>query len=139
MKFEDLLEIFWKSHNPCAKSYSRQYRSAIFYANEDQKKLAMETLAREKKKGAVETAVEPLDTFYNAEDYHQKYYLRQSRFAKEFLQLYSKNEDFVKSTAVMRVNAWLGGHGTREQVKKELPKLGLTEPAGKELLSKVRD
>jgi hypothetical protein len=55
------------------------------------------------------------------------------------LRIYPKNDDFVNSTAVMRVNAILGGNGTKEQVRQDLPKLGLSEAAGKRLLSKLRD
>lgn len=113
--------------------------SAIFYSSDDQKKLAMETKEREEKKGKVETAILPLDKFYMAEDYHQKYYLRQSEYGKAFTKIYPKAPDFANSTAVMRINAYLGGHGTKEQVRADLPKLGLTEAAGKQLLSKVRD
>lgn len=139
--YADLLAIVWDSHNPCAQSWSRQYRSAIFYANDDQKKLALESKAKvEKERGKVTTDIEPLGTFTWAEDYHQKYSLRNSReLAKEFKSMFAKDEDFVNSTAAARVNGYLGGDGTKEQLEKEVDRLGLSDEGKKVLKTRVGD
>lgn len=135
ISYERLLEIFWSSHNPCAGSYSRQYMSAVFVRDDAQRKTA--EASREKvaaKAGAVKTPVLKLDKFYLAEDYHQKYELRNTRtLMKEFEAIYPGDADFVNSTAAARVNAYLGGSGTREQLAKEIDRLGLSE-AGKQIL-----
>jgi peptide-methionine (S)-S-oxide reductase len=83
ISYEKLLEVFWHNIDPttpdrqfCDKG--NQYRSAIFYHNEVQKRLAEEskqTLERTFK-GAIVTEIVPASTFYAAEDYHQDYYKR---------------------------------------------------------------
>jgi methionine-S-sulfoxide reductase len=78
ISYRELVNIFWKSHDPTSGSWSRQYRQAIFYHNELQKKVAMEArdqLASETNK-RIATAIEPYLRFYLAEDYHQKHSLR---------------------------------------------------------------
>jgi peptide-methionine (S)-S-oxide reductase len=78
-----LLDIFWHNIDPTAKDRQfcdsgYQYRSAIFYHNEEQKGLAEESKeALEKSKrfsGPIYTEIVPASTFYPAEDYHQHYY-----------------------------------------------------------------
>jgi peptide-methionine (S)-S-oxide reductase len=80
--YEELLRVFWHNIDPTAKDsqfcdHGRQYRSAIFYHDEDQKRLA------EASKGAliesgrfkeIFTEITEASTFYPAEDYHQDYY-----------------------------------------------------------------
>ena len=55
-----------------------QYRSAIFYHNEEQKRIAEKSLAETDASGlwpnSIVTEIDPLATFYVAEDYHQNYY-----------------------------------------------------------------
>jgi peptide methionine sulfoxide reductase MsrA len=133
--YEKLLDIFWASHNPCGGGGSRQYRSAIFTMNDEQKKLAEESLAKVAAvRGDVTTAIEPLTAFTRAEDYHQKYSLRHSRpLMEEFRAMYPKDEDFVNSTAAARVNAYIAGDGTKEQLEKEIDRLGLSEEGKAEL------
>lgn len=79
----DLLRIFFTVHNPTTlnrqgNDIGTQYRSAVFYANAEEKKLAqevMEEVTREKIwKDPLVTTLEPLTEFYVAEDYHQDYY-----------------------------------------------------------------
>ncbi|WP_018615418.1 peptide-methionine (S)-S-oxide reductase MsrA [Segetibacter koreensis] len=81
--FDELLEVFWKTHDPTTPDQQGndrgpQYRSVIFYHNEEQKKLAEEYKAALNKSGAwskpVITGIEPLKNYYEAEDYHQNYY-----------------------------------------------------------------
>jgi peptide-methionine (S)-S-oxide reductase len=81
--YEKLLDVFWRNIDPtdgsgqfCDKG--NQYRSAIFYHNEEQKKIAEQSKAAlEKSKpfnGQLVTQIVPATEFYPAEDYHQDYY-----------------------------------------------------------------
>ncbi len=76
ISYEKLLEIFFHLHDPTqlnrqGNDVGMQYRSAIFYHNEKQKKTAEKAMAKIAK--AV-TEIVPFTNFYKAEDYHQKYY-----------------------------------------------------------------
>lgn len=141
ISYGELLDVFWSSHNPCARPWSRQYRSAIFYHDARQRRLAESTARRvAKERGAVvRTLLEAIGTFYRAEDYHQKYRLRQDRVVvAEYLAVYPKAVDFVNSTAVTRVNGYLAGHGTLADLVRDLPRLGLSPGAAERLLAMGR-
>jgi len=78
-----LLEVFWHNIDPTAKDRQfcdsgHQYRSAIFYHNEEQRRLALkskEMLEKNKPfKGPIVTEIAPATEFYPAEEYHQHYY-----------------------------------------------------------------
>jgi hypothetical protein len=72
----------------------------------------------------------PYSGFYRAEDYHQKYRLRnKTDFLKEYLAIYPDPDDFVNSTAVTRMNGYVGGHGTVAALERELDSLGLSPEA----------
>jgi hypothetical protein len=138
MTFDQILDRVWLSHNPCSSAWSRQYMSAIFYDGEAQKKAILAGKARmEEKLGKpVKTAILPLGRFYLAEDYHQKYELRgTAELMKEFTAIYPDSKDFVNSTAAARVNSYIGGGGSKEQLQKEIDLLGLS-PEGKKTLQK---
>jgi peptide-methionine (S)-S-oxide reductase len=81
--YETLLEIFFATHDPTTlnkQSYDigTQYRSEIFYLNEDQNKIAEEYIDLLNYKNIFErsvvTQISPATKFYEAEDYHQDYY-----------------------------------------------------------------
>ena len=81
--YDKLLNVFWHNIDPTAKDRQfcdtgHQYRSAIFYHNEKQKRLAMkskETLEKSKPfKEPIVTEIVQATEFYPAEDYHQHYY-----------------------------------------------------------------
>jgi peptide-methionine (S)-S-oxide reductase len=81
VSYEKLLEVFWYNVDPLDKGgqfcdRGSTYSTAIFYQNEDQKKLVDQSKVEiEKKLGKpVVTAIRPAETFYPAEDYHQDYY-----------------------------------------------------------------
>jgi peptide-methionine (S)-S-oxide reductase len=136
ISYRELLEVFWYSHNPTVMPWSEQYKSIIFYHNDAQKALAEETKAALETRLArkVYTEIVPAGAFYLAEDYHQKYYLRQvPQLEAEFLLKYPDINDFVNSTAAARVNGYLGGFGTTEDLDKELASLGLS-PESQELI-----
>ena len=137
MTYKALLDIFWHEHDPTAHAWSPQYKSAIFYHDDNQQKLALETKAIEerRRKKKIQTEILPFDKFYLAEDYHQKYQLRQRRqLMAEFKAMYSRNIDFVNSTAAARVNGYIGGHGKSEEIAANIENLGLSTTGQKRLL-----
>jgi peptide-methionine (S)-S-oxide reductase len=141
ISYEELLTVFWKSHSPTSRSWSRQYMAAIFYHNAEQRKLAVESRNRKavKRKGKIYTEISSFTGFYLAEPYHQKYWLRQDLdLMKEFSVMYPNNEDFVNSTAAARLNGYLGGYGKLEDLQLELGSLGLVPASSKKLLDFVR-
>ena len=85
VRFEELLDLFWQAHDPTqlnrqGADIGTQYRSAIFYHGEAQKKAAEESIrklaASKTYPGKIVTTLEPAGTFYEAEDYHLNYYRR---------------------------------------------------------------
>jgi peptide-methionine (S)-S-oxide reductase len=139
LTYRDLLEVFFADHDATRPSYSVQYRSAIFYRTEAERAAAEQAIsALEASRGRVYTAVERFSSFHSAEDYHQKYGLRRyADLTSEFRRMHPKERDFVDSTAVARVNGWLSGCGTAEQIDRELPRTGLSEAARAALRAQV--
>ena len=85
ISYDQLLDIFWRSFNPTQSDgqfadIGPQYRAAIFYHNEEQKRLAEASKERLGKSGKfkkpIVTEILPASTFWPAEEYHQKYYLK---------------------------------------------------------------
>ena len=80
---ETLIEFFWEAHDPTTLNrqgadVGTQYRSAIFYENEGQRKIAEGSRAKAMSSGKfsrpIVTEITEASTFYPAEDYHQEYY-----------------------------------------------------------------
>ena len=83
ISFGELLEIFFATHDPTTlnrqgNDIGTQYRSEIFYHNDDQKRLSeryIELMTKENTFGKeIVTKISPASKFYQAEDYHQNYY-----------------------------------------------------------------
>lgn len=83
ISYDDLLEAFWKSHDPTTlnrqgSDQGTQYRSAIFYHNEEQKNKAESYKTKLNAEKAFDnpivTAISPAEAFFTAEDYHQNYF-----------------------------------------------------------------
>ena len=81
--FNELLDMFWKSHDPTTRNrqgndIGTQYRSAIFYHNDKQKLLAEESKLKVDNSriftNPIVTEITKLDKFWPAEDYHNNYY-----------------------------------------------------------------
>jgi methionine-S-sulfoxide reductase len=137
ISYERLLQIFWSAHDPCSGGFGTQYKAILFYHNDAQKKAAEKS--RDSLKGKVVTELRAAPKFWPAEDYHQKYSLRNTRaLMKEFEAIYPKAVDFMNSTAAARINGYLAGEGTAEQVRAEADKLGLTDAGLKKLLEAVK-
>ena len=140
ISYQELLDIFWSSHSPTARPWSRQYASIIFYHNQEQKRLAEASLDREAASGGgpIYTEIVPFDRFTLAETYHQKYRLQQDpALVREFRAIYPQDEDFINSTAAARVNGYVGGYGTLAALEAEIEDLGLSQTAQEKLLELV--
>lgn len=83
VSFEDLLYVFWRTHDPTTLNrqgvdVGTQYRSVIFYHDEQQKAVAEKSKADTEASGLwpdpIVTEITPFRGFYQAEDYHQNYY-----------------------------------------------------------------
>jgi peptide-methionine (S)-S-oxide reductase len=83
VSFRDILDVFFTIHDPTSldrqgNDVGTQYRSAIFYHGEEQKRVAKEAIAEINLEGIrskpIVTEVRPAETFYPAEDYHQEYF-----------------------------------------------------------------
>ena len=81
--YDELLEIFWNNHDPTSLNrqgpdVGRQYRSAIFVHDNDQKNIAEKSKKRLQNSGKFDkeivTEIIPAPEFYKAEEYHQKYF-----------------------------------------------------------------
>ena len=83
ISFEELLEVFWQTHDPTTlnrqgNDEGTQYRSAIFYHSDEQRRLAEHYKQKLDESGAFDrpivTEIVPFTEFYRAESYHQNYY-----------------------------------------------------------------
>ncbi len=113
VSYRDLLNVFFAIHDPTSLNrqgadVGTQYRSAIFYHDEEQKRIAGELIkelnAQKIWDNPIVTQVEKLDKFYMAEDYHQEYFAKNpyqpycqavvapkvSKFRKHFLEMLKK-------------------------------------------------
>lgn len=82
VSFNDLLNVFWDNHDPTTVNrqgpdVGEQYRSVIFYHDEEQKTAALASKEQVEKSGrfrrTIVTQIVPASTFYRAEEYHQRY------------------------------------------------------------------
>jgi peptide-methionine (S)-S-oxide reductase len=88
VSYEELLEYFWDMHNPTTLNrqgwdVGTQYRSAVFYHNEEQEEAALKLKEKldqsGKYKNPIVTEIVPAGKFYRAEEYHQKYHEKNKR------------------------------------------------------------
>ena len=86
ISFNELLEVFWTTHDPTTLNQQgadigTQYRSAVFYLNEEQKMQSEKSkseIATQIWDGTIVTEITPLKKYYKAEDYHQNYFNQNS-------------------------------------------------------------
>ena len=83
ISYDELLKVFWSNHDPTSLNrqvpdIGNQYRSAIFFYDEEQKKTAQKSKEELEKSGKFQkrivTEIVPAPEFYKAEEYHQKYF-----------------------------------------------------------------
>ena len=124
IRFEEIVREFWRSHYPNRDAYKgRQYISLIFWQSEEQKRI-LEKLKKEKEQQLnepVETEIRPFDGFTEAEERHQKYYLKRYPKALEQLaELYPDASLLTQSTFAARLNGFVKGFGSRQQLMEEI-------------------
>jgi peptide-methionine (S)-S-oxide reductase len=128
ISYEDLLAVFWESHSPTSRPFSQQYASVILFHDQEQERLASQSKEQEAAKlgRQVFTEIRPFTEFYLAEDYHQKYWLQQAPDIMERLRvIYPDSADFVNSTAAARLNGFVGGNATLEELRASFDGLDL--------------
>lgn len=104
--YDELLEVFWQTHDPTTlnrqgNDVGPQYRSVIFYHNDEQKQKAEHYKTALDKSGAFDkpivTAVEPLKNYYAAEGYHQNYFKNNPNQPYCYFVIRPKLEKFEKA------------------------------------------
>jgi peptide-methionine (S)-S-oxide reductase len=104
--FDELLEVFWQTHDPTTlnrqgNDVGPQYRSVIFYHNQQQRERSEYFKAKLDKSeafdAAIVTAIEPFKSFYSAENYHQNYYNNNSGQSYCYFVIKPKLEKFEKA------------------------------------------
>lgn len=102
VSYKTLVDVFFNSHDPSTLNQQgpdrgTQYRSMVFYQNDEEKKLLEDkvfTLLTEKQFGTITTEVVPFDVFWEAEDYHQDY------------ERNNPGNGYVQSVSLPRINAF---------------------------------
>ncbi|MBZ0185658.1 MAG: peptide-methionine (S)-S-oxide reductase MsrA, partial [Candidatus Obscuribacterales bacterium] len=83
LNYKDLVQLFLSLHDPTTLNrqgpdVGSQYRSAIFYKNDQERALAKEVISNQQKtaSGKIVTSLEPFNKFFTAEQYHQDYFTK---------------------------------------------------------------
>jgi peptide methionine sulfoxide reductase msrA/msrB len=131
VSYKELLDIFWQHVDPTDPGgqfvdRGSQYRTAIFYHDEEQKHLAEESKKELESSGrfkkTIKTEIVPLSEFYEAEDYHQDYY-KKSPLRYKFYRFNSGRDQFLKK-------AWAD---TEHPATKESTRATYSKPSDEEL------
>jgi hypothetical protein len=142
ISYAGLVDLALAAHNPARPAFKPQYASLILAHDEAQLDVARARAAHVSAAlggRELSTRIEPLNRFWPAEDYHQKYYLRNDRIlAADFKAMFDGDEvAFRESTAAARVNGYTAGDGTRAQLAREMEFLGLSEPGRQWLIKRT--
>ncbi|MCA1320650.1 peptide-methionine (S)-S-oxide reductase [Bacillus tianshenii] len=124
ISFEEIVKHFWSSHNSSRGNYKgRQYLSLLLFHDAEQKEViervkeSLEKSLAEK----IDTEIAPYQGFTQAEERHQKYYLKRYPKAMErLISCYETHEQLVDATLVARLNSFVKGYGTLASLKEEM-------------------
>jgi len=125
--FKQLLSLFWKNHNPSI-FYQKQYWSIIFYITEEQKLVAQDFLQLYEKESlaTVYTQIIPLEEYYHAESYHQKYTLQTHPWLIVAVNVRSAKE-LIQSQVCTKFNGFLSSYGTHDELLELARNFGLND------------
>jgi len=126
ISYEQLLDVFWKNHNPHTPSRP-QYMSAVFCHGPHQLEAARASMEAVQRASVqpVYTEIKEAEEFYTAEDYHQKYLLRRHPLLLKSLQL--SDAEIISSYAAAKLNAFVAGNGTNQHFEEVRHELALSE------------
>ncbi len=81
VSYDELLDVFWRTHDPTRRTGSHQYRSVVFLHDDEQRRSAFASRARKQAHldAAIVTEIAPTPTFYEAEERHQQYLEKHGR------------------------------------------------------------
>lgn len=133
VSYEKLLSVFWNNHYPNRDAYKgRQYLSILRYRSEEQRrdiervKKEMEAVLGE----GIETEIAPFESFSLAETRHQKYYLKRYPRALEQIEaLFPIPEMLIDSAFAARLNGFVKGFSTRQELITEITRWPITSDA----------
>ena len=138
VSYEQLVERFWAAHWPQERAYGRQYMAAAWWANDAQRRVleaSRDRIAQELGH-EVHTVIAPLEKFYEAEGYHQKYYLRRHKELMREFEAYDERA-FIDSAVAAKLNGYVGG-GRAEKLDEALAELGISEGAAERVKKLAR-
>ncbi|MDB4931961.1 MAG: peptide methionine sulfoxide reductase [Myxococcaceae bacterium] len=125
--YEALVRRFWTLHEPHRPSWSRQYMSALFFADAAEEEVARRVMAEfaATRGTALHTELIGGAEFTRAEDYHQKYYLRRDEALMREFAGYGER-DFEDSRVAARLNGYVAGEGSSLRLAREVESFGLS-------------
>ncbi|NHN49625.1 peptide-methionine (S)-S-oxide reductase [Halostella sp. JP-L12] len=111
LSFTDLLDVAFRNHEPRSQPKKRQYQNVVFHETDAEREAIADYVAESDwPADSVETRVEPLDTFYLAEDYHQKFNLgNQPSLERPFEEAGYDADELRESAAATKINAHAAG------------------------------
>lgn len=143
VSYAELVDLVLGEYNAATSPTSGQYAHVVLAGDAEELEIARERarIVSEKRGRPIVTRIDRLDRFWPAEDYHQKWYLRQDAvLLREFRAMLGSDEEALReSTEAMKVNGYLAGSGTKALLAREIDSLGLSADARARLESRVRD
>ena len=141
VSYDMLLDVFFDEHVPNRPPWSRQYASIIFVRDVQERARAEAAKARAEKRLGMRlyTEITDFERFWPAEDYHQKYSLRNApTLLGDLTRAYPEADALRDSTAAARLNGFAGGNGSGDQARRLMDDLGLSEQGRKRLEEMAR-
>ena len=143
VSYAQLVDLMFALHDPAGNPGYAQYASLVLTRDDEQLRIARERarIVSERLGRPLTTRIEPLKRFWPAEDYHQKYYLRNDAALMEVVRGMVGGDElaFRDSTAAMRLNGYASGSGTQARLAGEIESFGLSADARAHLVSIVGD
>ena len=140
VSLRELLDIFWSHHDPFHVSGRGQYRALLLgetAAAAEQLRLAVGSLEEKVSRKVVTEIFE--GPFHRAEDYHQKWRLRRrGSLFDDLSRSFADERSLLDSVAATKLNGYVGGHGTRARLERDVGRLGLSIAGQTELLRTAR-
>eukprot|EP00162_Nutomonas_longa_P004672 comp15398_c0_seq1/m.23369 comp15398_c0_seq1/g.23369 ORF comp15398_c0_seq1/g.23369 comp15398_c0_seq1/m.23369 type:complete len:149 (-) comp15398_c0_seq1:963-1409(-) len=111
-RLPELLPIFWTKHNPYSQNHVTKYKNVIWTTTPAQMEFVLSERNRLQKESGrnIETQLTKAPTFYLAESYHQKYYLRENKALLAAHPELNNDERLLSDPAATKLNAKAAGH-----------------------------